>query len=113
MAVLIFGILRGVCLAGSVVDVRSVVGFASAGGAGQVWWVVSGGAAGRSASAAVRRAGTQLAAGHKKRAGAIASAITPAQPKMAATYSPTFAVPSAQLGLTSLFGMGRGGTPTL
>ena len=33
--------------------------------------------------------------------------------KKAATYSPTFAVPSAQLGLTSLFGMGRGGTPTL
>ena len=33
--------------------------------------------------------------------------------KKAATYSPTYAVPSAQLGLTSLFGMGRGGTPTL
>ena len=31
----------------------------------------------------------------------------------ATTYSPTFwAVPSAQWGLTSLFGMGRGGTPT-
>ena len=59
------------------------------------------------------QAGAQLTAGHKKRAGAIATAITPAQPKMAATYSPTFAVPSAQLGLTSLFGMGRGGTPTL
>ena len=26
---------------------------------------------------------------------------------------PQYAVPSAQLGLTSLFGMGRGGTPTL
>ena len=49
-----FGILRGVCLAGSVVDVRSAVGFASARGAGQVWWVVSGGAAGRSAAALVR-----------------------------------------------------------
>ena len=59
------------------------------------------------------RAGAGLGAGHKKRAGAIASAITPARLKMAATYSPTFAVPSAQLGLTSLFGMGRGGTPTL
>ena len=57
--------------------------------------------------------GAGRGAGHKKRAGAIASAITPAHPKMAATYSPTFAVPSAQLGLTSLFGMGRGGTPTL
>ena len=34
-------------------------------------------------------------------------------PKTAATYSPTLAVPSARSGLTSLFGMGRGGTPTL
>ena len=59
------------------------------------------------------QAGAEFGAGHKKRAGVIASAITPAHPKMAATYSPTFAVPSAQLGLTSLFGMGRGGTPTL
>ena len=33
--------------------------------------------------------------------------------KGAATYSPACAVPSARLGLTSLFGMGRGGTPTL
>ena len=35
--------------------------------------------------------------------------------KLAASYSPTFcsAVPSAQEGLTSLFGMGRGGTPPL
>ena len=33
--------------------------------------------------------------------------------KMADTYSPTFAVPSARTGLTSLFGMGRGGTPSL
>ena len=33
--------------------------------------------------------------------------------KGAATYSPTFAVPSARRGLTSLFGMGRGGTPVL
>ena len=31
--------------------------------------------------------------------------------KLAASYSPTFAVPSAQTGLTSLFGRGRGGTP--
>jgi len=31
--------------------------------------------------------------------------------RLAATYSPTkIAVPSAQTGLTSLFGMGRGGT---
>jgi hypothetical protein len=29
--------------------------------------------------------------------------------KLATTYSPTIAVPSAQAGLTSLFGMGRGG----
>ena len=33
--------------------------------------------------------------------------------KSASTYSPTFAVPSALSGLTSLFGMGRGGAPTL
>ena len=31
--------------------------------------------------------------------------------KTAAAYSPTCAVPSARPGLTSLFGMGRGGTP--
>ena len=31
--------------------------------------------------------------------------------KTADTYSPTCAVPSARAGLTSLFGMGRGGTP--
>ena len=34
--------------------------------------------------------------------------------KKAATYSPALrAVPSARAGLTSLFGMGRGGTPPL
>ena len=34
--------------------------------------------------------------------------------RLAATYSPTLiAVPSALTGLTSLFGMGRGGTPSL
>ena len=33
--------------------------------------------------------------------------------KSATTYSPTYAVPSALAGLTSLFGMGRGGTPSL
>ncbi len=33
--------------------------------------------------------------------------------KLAATYSPTCAVPSAWRGLTSLFGMGRGGSPAL
>ena len=33
--------------------------------------------------------------------------------KSATTYSPTNAVPSALAGLTSLFGMGRGGTPSL
>ena len=37
----------------------------------------------------------------------------PLENKMAATYSPACAVPSARSGLTSLFGMGRGGTPTL
>ena len=31
----------------------------------------------------------------------------------AVTYSPTFAVPSAWQGLTSLFGMGRGGALAL
>jgi hypothetical protein len=33
--------------------------------------------------------------------------------RKATTYSPAFAVPSALMGLTSLFGMGRGGTPLL
>ena len=33
--------------------------------------------------------------------------------KVAVTYSPAFAVPSARRGLTSLFGMGRGGAPVL
>ena len=33
--------------------------------------------------------------------------------KTAATYSPCVQVPSALLGLTSLFGMVRGGSPTL
>jgi hypothetical protein len=33
--------------------------------------------------------------------------------KSATSYSPTCAVPSALSGLTSLFGMGRGGTPML
>ena len=33
--------------------------------------------------------------------------------KSAMTCSPAFAVPSARRGLTSLFGMGRGGAPAL
>ncbi len=33
--------------------------------------------------------------------------------KSATSYSPADAVPSALVGLTSLFGMGRGGTPPL
>ena len=33
--------------------------------------------------------------------------------KGAVTYSPDFSVPSARRGLTSLFGMGRGGTLVL
>jgi hypothetical protein len=33
--------------------------------------------------------------------------------KSATTYSPVFTVPSALAGLTSLFGMGRGGAPPL
>ena len=33
--------------------------------------------------------------------------------RLATSYSPTFAVPSALTGLTSLFGMGRGGSPSL
>ena len=33
--------------------------------------------------------------------------------RQAATYSPTFAVPSALKGLTSLFGMDRGVSPSL
>ena len=35
----------------------------------------------------------------------------PASRKVAASYSPACAVPSATAGLTSLFGMGRGGSP--
>ena len=51
---LVVGGMSGVCLAGSVVDVRSAVGFAAAGGAGRCGgWVVSGGATGRSAVALV------------------------------------------------------------
>ena len=45
--------VSGVCLAGSAIDVRLAAGLSSAGGAGQVWWVVSGGATGRSAVALV------------------------------------------------------------
>ena len=37
----------------------------------------------------------------------------PASRKVAASYSPACAVPSATAGLTSLFGMGRGGSPSL
>ena len=33
--------------------------------------------------------------------------------RVAVTYSPAFAVPLARRGLTSLFGMGRGGAPAL
>ena len=39
--------------------------------------------------------------------------VSPWGPRGAATYSPAFAVPSARRGLTSLFGMGRGGTLAL
>ena len=105
--------MSGVCLAGSAVDLRLAAGGGSVGGAGRMQAEVSGDAVSRKRCRPCVESCAQLAAGHKKRAGAIAHAITPAQPKMAATYSPTFAVPSAQLGLTSLFGMGRGGTPTL
>ena len=42
-----------------------------------------------------------------------AASVVLAALKGAVTYSPTFAVPSAWRGLTSLFGMGRGGTPAL
>ena len=54
-------------------------------------------------------------ANNKKRGPSKASALKgPLSKKMAATYSPTLkAVPSACTGLTSLFGMGRGGTPAL
>ena len=41
------GILRGVCLAGSVVDVRSAVGFTSVGGAWRMQAEVSDGAVSR------------------------------------------------------------------
>ena len=48
--------------------------------------------------------------GHKKRA---PGTLVPGARKGAVTYSPAFAVPSARRGLTSLFGMGRGGAPVL
>ena len=47
---------------------------------------------------------------YKKKAGTLSSlGFT----KAAITYSPAFAVPSALQGLTSLFGMGRGGALVL
>jgi len=54
MEVLVYGILGGLCLAGSVVGVRSEVGFASAGGTGRVKRAAVFGAVGRSVCAAVR-----------------------------------------------------------
>ena len=49
----------------------------------------------------------------KKSPGGIRFWMPPGPLKVAVTYSPTFAVPSARRGLTSLFGMGRGGSPAL
>ena len=50
--------------------------------------------------------------GQKEEAG-VNRWIDPGLGRGAVAYSPTFAVPSARRGLTSLFGMGRGGTPVL
>ena len=50
---------------------------------------------------------------HKSKVGVIALATTPTPENGGYLLSHFYAVPSAQLGLTSLFGMGRGGTPTL
>ena len=61
-------------------------------------------------------AGTQERAGagvHKKRQSPMIMYHQALSLKGAVTYSPTFAVPSAWRGLTSLFGMGRGGAPAL
>ena len=49
----------------------------------------------------------------KNKVGVIALATTPTPENGGYLLSHFYAVPSAQLGLTSLFGMGRGGTPTL
>ena len=49
----------------------------------------------------------------KSKVGVIALATTPTHQTGGYLLSHFYAVPSAQLGLTSLFGMGRGGTPTL
>ena len=50
---------------------------------------------------------------HTKNKGVLRLLILSRLLKMAATYSPTNAVPSARLSLTTLFGMGRGGTSAL
>ena len=50
---------------------------------------------------------------HNKKQGSPPDNVPEGSRKTAATYSPTCAVPSAWRGLTSLFGMGRGGTPAL
>ena len=57
--------------------------------------------------------GGRQAMGNKKvMAGCLGGDIRPSV-KGAVTYSSAFAVPSAWRGLTSLFGMGRGGAPAL
>ena len=48
-----------------------------------------------------------------KKRGQTSDIVLPSLLNAAATYSPTCAVPSARSGLTSLFGMGRGGALTL
>ena len=56
----------------------------------------------------------RLYLGNKKEAASSRCDMEAVSAKTAATYSPTlWAVPSARPGLTSLFGMGRGGTPEL
>ena len=51
--------------------------------------------------------------GFKNKRGQTNNFVLPSFLNAAATYSPTCAVPSARSGLTSLFGMGRGGALTL
>ena len=63
------------------------------------------------AAHAAGRTGSRAGAGMKK--GCRAGWFRRGTRKVAVTYSPAFAVPSARRGLTSLFGMGRGGAPVL
>ncbi len=51
--------------------------------------------------------------GYKTKKGVSSIELTPSLKNGGYLLSHCYAVPSAWVGLTSLFGMGRGGTPTL